>query len=241
MQDSTGTRGKLREIYDILLNSFGPQGWWPVYSDGGPGYHPDDFSYPSTGRQRLEIAIGAILTQQTSWKNAEKALRNLMENGLIDLEGLKGIDGKRLENLVRCSGYYRQKAERLKVFSGKVLEKYGCLDRMLSLPQDELRGALLSIKGIGRETADSIMLYSAGKPIFVVDAYTFRAMERLGIHSERDYDALQSVFHRSIKRDERTYNEFHALLVRLGKEHCRRVPMCEGCPLRPLCKYDKKV
>ncbi len=241
MQNSARTCGKLREIYEALLKSFGPQGWWPVYSDGGPGYHPGDFSYPSTERQRLEIAIGAILTQQTSWKNAEKALKNLMENDLIDLKRLAETDTNELEKLIISSGYYRQKAERLKVFAANILENYGSLDSMLSLPREEVREALLCIRGIGKETADSILLYSAGKEIFVVDAYTFRAMERLGICPDRDYDALQSIFYQCIKRDARIYNEYHALLVRLGKNHCKRMPVCSDCPLRPMCEHNKKL
>ncbi len=239
MQDSRGN--KVREIYSRLYSFFGPQGWWPVYSDDGPGYHPGDFSYPRTERQRIEIAFGAILTQQTAWKNVEKALNNLINENLIDFERILEIPEESLQSLIISSGYYRQKAERLRIFSEFVLNNYGNLESLFSLDLPELREELLSVKGIGKETADSIILYSAKKPIFVVDAYTFRAAERIGLVDVRDYDTLQELFHSSIETDVEIYNEYHALFVELGKRYCTKKPMCEGCPLRDLCAYNKKT
>ena len=239
MQDNRGDT--LREIYSRLYSFFGPQGWWPVYSDDGPGYHPDDFSYPRTERQRIEISFGAILTQQTAWKNVEKALNNLIKEGLIDLQKMTEISDEKLQNLIIPSGYYRQKAERLKSFSKFVLKNYGDMKSLFSIEIPELRKQLLSIRGIGKETADSIILYSAKKPIFVVDAYTFRAAERLGVIDRRDYESLQDMFHENIEPNVRIYNEYHALFVELGKKYCTKKPRCENCPLRGICTYNKKT
>ena len=239
MQDNSGDT--VRGIYSRLHSFFGPQGWWPVYTDNGPGYHPGDFSYPRTERQMVEIAFGAILTQQTAWKNVEKALKNLMDEDLIDLEKMANISDERLQKLIVPSGYYRQKAERLKAFSRFVLENHGDMRSMLSLPIEELRRELLSVKGIGKETADSIILYSGRRPIFVVDAYTFRVMERIGLMEKRDYDMLQDLFQGSMEPDHRVYNEYHALLVELGKRHCTKRPKCQGCPLSEICSYNKKT
>ncbi len=240
MQDSSG-RGKITEIYEKLLAFFGPQGWWPVYSDNGPRYHPGDFSYPKTDIQRIEIAFGAILTQQSSWKNAEKALFNLMEHGLLDLEGILETEEEILRNIIRSSGYFRQKAERLKLFSGFVLDRHGDMEDLFSSDTKELRRELLSVKGIGNETADSIILYAAKKPKFVVDAYTFRLIERMGIAEERDYDSVQRLFEEEMPKNPEIYSEYHALLVELGKNHCRKKPNCTDCPLKQICLYNKKA
>ncbi len=237
MQD---THRAVKEIYSTLHSFFGPQGWWPVYSDSGPGYHPGDFSYPRSEMQRVEIAFGAILTQQASWKNAEKALKSLINHGLLDMEKILESEREKIEELIRPSGYFRQKAERILGFSSYVLENHGSLQRMFSQDIDALREELLSIKGIGKETADSIILYSAKKPIFVVDAYTYRIMERLGIIGRKDYDEVQELFHASLKRDLESYNEYHALLVELGKNFCRKKPFCADCPLKEICPYNKK-
>jgi endonuclease-3 related protein len=239
MQDTH--RDALREIYSRLHSFFGPQGWWPVYSDDGPGYHPGDFSYPRTERQRVEIAIGAILTQQTAWKNVEKALKNLIDHDLMDLGKIMDIPLENLQTLIKSSGYYRQKALRLKEFSSYVLNNHGSLENMFSLDTMDLRKELLSIKGIGKETADSIILYSAKRPMFVVDAYTFRVGERIGFVEKRDYDVLQRLFHESIEPDVSVYNEYHALFVELGKRFCTKNPRCEGCPVSEICAYNKKT
>ena len=240
MQDTDRER-KITLIYEKLLDFFGPQGWWPVYSDRGPGYHPSDFSYPKTERQMLEISFGAILTQNTSWKNAEKALLRLISEGLLDLKRIAEADSGTLESLIRSSGYFRQKALRLKGFSSFVLREHGDIENLLSLDVRTLRNELLSVKGIGKETADSIILYAARKPKFVVDAYTFRIAERTGIFGERDYGLLQGLFEGSLPKKHEIYNEYHALLVELGKEYCGKTPDCSSCPLKPICIYNKKA
>ncbi len=240
MQNNDRIRS-VKDIYEKLLSRFGAQGWWPVYSDGGPGYHPGDFSYPRTETQRTEIVFGAILTQQSSWKNAEKALFALMGMDLLDLKRIADIDIGVLQKLIRPSGYFRQKSLRLKDFSCFVLENYGGLEELLYLDMKNLRKELLSVKGIGNETADSIMLYAAKKPKFVVDAYTFRIAGRLGLIEDWDYDALQRLFEGGLPERHETYNEFHALLVELGKRHCGKRPNCGGCPLKEMCPYNKKT
>ena len=241
MQDTSGN-DKLKTVYSILYSHFGPQGWWPVYSDGGRGYHKGDFSLPSTEKQRLEIAFGAILTQQASWKNAEKAIFNLMERNMLSAQAIMDAPEDELQRFIRSSGYFRQKAARLKGFSRFLLERYGgSMGALLAGGPDRVRKELLSINGIGRETADSIMLYAGNIPVFVVDAYTFRMAERTGIHLDRDYEELKSIFESSVERDFRTYNEYHALIVELGKMHCRPRPLCQGCPLRDICAYHKKL
>jgi len=242
MQDST-REAQLKTAYSLLYRHFGPQGWWPVYSDGGRGYHKGDFSIPFSEVQRLEIAFGAILTQQASWKNAERALVRLIEKGLISPEKILKSSDEELHAIIRSSGYFRQKAERLKALSAFLIERYdGKMSEMLSGEPETVRNELLSIKGIGRETADSIMLYAGNIPTFVVDAYTFRMAERMGICGEKDYERLKSVFEASVEPDFRIYNEYHALIVELGKRYCRkREALCDSCPLRALCKYDKKL
>lgn len=206
----------LLKIYSLLYDRFGPQYWWP-------------------GESKLEVIVGAILTQNTNWKNVETAINRLKENNMLSVE-------KMLENeyllpeLIRSTGYYRVKAERLINVMRKIKE-YGTLDMFLSLPMDILRSELLSIKGVGYETADSIILYAAGYPIFVVDAYTRRIFSRLGIirGSER-YEYIQDIIMNNTPKDTNLYNEFHALLVELGKRYCKKTPIHNGCPLSILCR-----
>ena len=239
---NTSREAQLKTAYSLLYTHFGPQGWWPVYSDGGGGYHKGDFSLPSTEKQRLEIAFGAILTQQASWKNAERALMNLMEHGLLSPERILGVHDEEMHAIIRSSGYFRQKTERLKAFSAFLVDRYGgSISEMLSGEVESVRKELLSLKGIGKETADSIMLYAGNIPTFVVDAYTFRMAERTGIMPDRDYEALKSEFEDALGGDFRLYNEYHALLVELGKRHCRTRALCEGCPLQAVCPYHKKL
>ncbi len=241
MQDTSGET-QLKTAYSLLYSHFGPQGWWPVYSDGGTGYHAGNFSLPGTDKQRLEIAFGAILTQQASWENALKALKNLMKERILDPEKIVATPNKKLYEIIRSSGYFKQKAERLKIFSRFLLDNYGGrVTALLSGEEEYVRSELLSIKGIGNETADSMMLYAGNMPTFVVDAYTFRMAERIGVYGERDYAALKSLFESSVQRDFRIYNEYHALIVELGKRHCRTRPFCNGCPLSEICTYHKKL
>ena len=193
------------EIYNKLLDQFGHKLWWPADTP-------------------FEVVVGAILTQQTKWENVEKAIRNLNERRLLDAQSLSRSQLDEIEGLVRCTGFYRQKAKRLKDISTFFLENPDVLEK----PGDELRKVLLSLKGIGEETADSIVLYAADKPRFVIDAYTRRMCRCLGI--EGDYGELQSVFESSIQQDVPLYKEFHALIVEYGKQFCGK-KRCAECIL----------
>ena len=196
-------------IFDKLYSHFGPQHWWP-----GEG---------------IEIPIGAILTQQTSWNNVEKALANLKNHKCLNISCLQSIPLADLERLIRPSGYYRQKARTIK-----------SLISLLSTCSRPTREQLLQIKGIGPETADSILLYAFNKPIFVVDAYTFRILNRLGLFNGQNYKRCQELFMNNLPHDPQLYNEYHALLVKLGKEVCLlKNPRCFICPLIDLCIYHK--
>jgi endonuclease-3 related protein len=205
----------LGTLYERLLDRYGPQRWWP-------------------GDSPLEIAVGAILTQNTNWSNVEKAIANLKQAGLLDARRLQESDGEGLAETIRPSGFYRVKARRLKAFIDFLAGRYGgSMERMGREDEQVLRERLLAIHGIGEETADSILLYALGKPVFVIDAYTRRVLSRHGMAGERDpYTDLQTLFHREMERDTAIYNEFHALFVRVGKECCRPRRLCESCPLK---------
>lgn len=209
---------RIRNFYRDLFDRYGPQGWWP-------------------GESRIECILGAILTQKTSWQNVEKAIDNLKRDNLISIESLNLITTDELARLIRSSGYYNQKAVKIKTFIRFVVQEYsGSLEKMFAEPSSELRKKLLGIKGIGPETADSIMLYAGGIPVFVVDTYTYRILSRHGLVPENtSYHEIQELFMDSLEKDSETFNEYHALLVKLGKEHCKKSsPVCEGCPL----EYD---
>lgn len=193
------------ELYNKFLNLFGHKNWWPSDTP-------------------FEVVVGAVLTQQTKWENVEKAIRNLKENELMAAEPLARADLENLEGLVRCTGFFRQKAKRLKDISTFFYENPGIFDK----PVDELRDILLSMNGVGEETADSIVLYAADKPKFVIDAYTKRMCRCMGI--EGDYGELQSLFESSIPLDVPLYKEFHALIVEYGKQFCGK-KRCEECVL----------
>jgi len=203
------------EIYRRLFEAFGPRHWWP-------------------GETPFEVMVGAILTQNTSWNNVEKAISRLKEKKALTPEGIHRLKRSQLAPLIRSSGYYRIKAERLKDFVDFLFEEYdGDLDRMGRKSLEALREELLQIKGIGPETCDSILLYGLRKPIFVVDAYTRRILSRHGIISERaSYDEIQKLFMDHLAPEERLYNEYHALLVRLAKVACLKKPKCDICPIQ---------
>ncbi|MFI5322396.1 MAG: endonuclease III domain-containing protein [Thermodesulfobacteriota bacterium] len=208
-------KARIERFYEELYDKFGPQGWWPA-------------------KTALECILGAILTQNTSWSNVEKALDNLMSQNLISIERLDLITTDELAVLIRPSGYYNQKAVKIKKFVSFLLREYsGSLDNMFAEDKSILREKLLSIQGIGPETADSIMLYAGMIPVFVVDAYTWRILSRHGlVPIETSYDEIQELFTDSLREDAVMFNEYHALLVKVGKEHCRkRNPLCGGCPL----------
>ena len=198
-------------VYRSLLRELGPQGWWPVTHEGpGPSYHPGDYSFPRTQLQQWEICAGAILTQNTAWKNVEKALVNLRNAGIWSPEAILEIQKRRLEQLINPSGFFRQKAERLRIFAEEVRER-GVKAFLKKTSRDDL----LSIKGIGPETADSILLYAGKRPFFVVDAYTRRMFS---FPKKMAYQEIQELFGRSFPKDWRIYNEFHALIVQKGKQ-----------------------
>ncbi len=214
-------RQELERIYRRLLDRYGPQHWWP---GDGP----------------FEMIIGAILTQSTAWTNVEKAIVNLKEAGALNPAFLNRIPLDDLAGLIHPSGYYNAKARKIKAFAERLGESYGgSLAAMLAGDIATLRRELLSIYGIGQETADSIILYAAGKPVFVIDAYAYRILTRLGLSADRtNYTALQALFMDNLPHDEKLYNEYHALLVRHGKETCKRSPHCRHCCLIDLCRFQ---
>jgi endonuclease-3 related protein len=193
------------EIYNKLLDQFGHKIWWPADTP-------------------FEVVAGTILTQQTKWENVERAIRNLKKRRLMNAESLSGSELEEIEELVRCTGFYRQKAKRLKDISAFFYNNPDLFER----PGDELRKILLSLKGVGEETADSIILYAADKPKFVIDTYTKRICRCMGI--EGDYEKLQTRFESSIPQDVLLYKEFHALIVEYGKQFCGK-KRCNECIL----------
>ncbi len=216
---------KFDELYHLLFNYYGDPNWWP-------------------GDSRFEIILGAILTQQTNWKNVEKALTNLKEAGILSAEDGPSIfrlletDEDELKRLIHPSGFYNQKARRLRETARFFKEAVnGDLDRFEGWETRILRTKLLALKGIGNETADSILLYALERPVFVIDAYTFRILERLGIYRDqrKDYLALQSQFHGSLDRNLPLFQRYHGLLVVHAKDFCRSRPLCETCPIKLSC------
>jgi endonuclease-3 related protein len=208
---------KLMQMYDLLLASYGKQGWWP-------------------GSGRFETIVGAILTQNTNWANVDKALNKLKAANALDADKLYRMDQDCLAELIRPAGYYNIKAGRLKNFLGWLYDNYdGDLERLAGMSVYSLREELLSVKGIGRETADSILLYAFDKPVFVVDTYTARVVIRHGlIEQEAGYEQLRDLFESNLPQDTKLFNEFHALIVQAGKKYCKPKPKCHGCPLESL-------
>ncbi|MBI5595340.1 MAG: endonuclease III domain-containing protein [Elusimicrobia bacterium] len=214
---------------------FGRQGWWPVTDAGGlrPRYRPGRYAAPAPA-QALEVCVGAILTQNTAWSNVEKALAAV--HGARSLRRLARIPRARLERLIRPSGYFRQKAERLRLFARWAGDAPSLALRLRKSPLPALRTELLSLKGVGPETADSMLLYAGGRPAFVVDAYTRRIGSRIGWFAPAaGYAEVQAFLTARLPRSVPVYNELHALFVRLAKEHCRTKPQCAGCPLKGGC------
>lgn len=207
--------GLLKEGFDKLFSFYGPRHWWP-------------------GDTPFEVMVGAILTQNTNWKNVEKAIKNLKSERVLDPHKLLRLHPMRLAALIRPAGYYRLKAGRLRNFLKYLVERYGGCDGKMALrPTGELREELLEVKGVGRETADSILLYALDKKIFVIDAYTKRILARHGLCAdEATYEDLQGLFMDSLPDDVELFNEYHALIVEAGKDFCRnKKPRCDGCPL----------
>lgn len=210
-------RRTLLRIYDRLYERFGPRHWWPADT-------------------AFEVIVGAILTQNTSWRNVEKAIYNLKKKRLLEPRRLHKLNIKTLASVIRPAGFFNVKAARVKGFVNFLFLRYNYNIRsMLSKPLPALRKELLEIKGIGPETADSILLYAAGKPIFVIDAYTKRIFSRHKlVKKDIDYHELQNLFMASLPRKAALFNEYHALLVEAGKTYCRRKPLCNECPLGDL-------
>ncbi|MFH1835289.1 MAG: endonuclease III domain-containing protein [Methanobacteriota archaeon] len=239
------TREGLLRVYDALFKAYGFQGWWPITSKACEGkfheggYHPGDYKVPESPGDKLEVAVGAILTQSTSWKNVEKAIARLQGAGIVTLDALKRTPKPLLSNLIKSSLYHNVKAEKLKCFAEFVNKEFdGDIEALLELPVGELRLMLLSIWGVGPETADSIILYAAKKPSFVVDTYTKRFFSRLGfLNGDESYDEVKKYFEENLPRQVSLYNEYHALIVEHAKRHCKVRPECTECPLHEKCKY----
>ena len=200
----------IKKIYKILYKTYGSQNWWPV----------------TTQNKQFEIIIGTILTQNTSWKNVEKAILNLKQENLIEPNKILKIKTQKLAELIRPSGYFNQKSERLKLISKFYIEN-----------KNPAREKLLEVKGVGPETADSILLYAFNKPSFVIDLYTKRIFSRIGLCKESDsYETIQNLFMNNLEHDSKLFNEYHALIVEHAKRHCSKKPNCINCPLTDYCK-----
>lgn len=209
----------LARLYRVLLAAFGPQHWWPA---------------PPGREAPLEVMVGAVLTQNTNWRNVERALANLRAAGVLAPEALSRLSEGELARLVQPSGFYRVKARRLKALLDWLMASAGGdLGRLRRRRRSRLREELLALPGIGPETADSILLYALGKPTFVVDAYTRRVLGRHGlIDPGARYDEVKALFESSLPRRLALFNEYHALFVELGKRFCRPRPRCAECPAR---------
>ncbi len=218
---------RLLRVYENLLKQYGKQNWWPAHN------------HKSAYMRKWEVCVGAILTQNTNWSNVEKVLDNLIAANCLSAEKIAGIDIKKLERLIKPSGFYRQKAKRLKIFSNHVLKKHGSARNFL---KNATRDEMLAINGIGHETADSILLYACDKAHFVVDAYTRRIFSRLNIIDEgMKYGEIKGFFEGNLPQDISIYNEFHALIVIHAKQRCRKKPVCEGCALVGKCGYCSRI
>lgn len=207
------------DIYERLLAFYGPQCWWPAQTP-------------------FEVMVGAVLTQGTSWRNVEKAIYGLKSLSLLSPEAIRRMDDEELSAIIRPCGFYRVKTKRLKSLINWLGAYDDSLERLSSEETDVLRRSLLGVKGIGKETADAILLYALGRPVFVIDSYTRRIMSRLGMGpDDGSYDKLQRLFGDTLPNDPQLFNEFHALLVRLGKDACRPTPLCLRCCLVTLCSF----
>ncbi|MBN2067539.1 MAG: hypothetical protein JW744_03665 [Candidatus Diapherotrites archaeon] len=225
------------QIYKKLLLEFGPQLWWPVTEKGefAPTYRERKRLSES---QRFEICIGAILTQNTDWKNVMKALGNLSRAGMLSCPKIAGSPQEEIAQLVKPSGYFNQKAKKLVFFSQYLKKNYSCsVKKLFKKPIPELRAELLSLHGIGNETADDIILYAAEKPSFVVDVYTTRFLGRFFGKGKLSYVEAKSFFESQLPQNTQLFNEFHALLVEHGKRFCRKKPNCAHCFLKASCPF----
>ena len=214
----------LLKLYQDLLRAHGHQDWWPGREDP------------------FEVIVGAILTQRTTWTNAAGVIDALRAAKMLAPEAIRQAESRELEVLIRPAGFYRAKTAKLRAFCTMLWTEYaGDLSRLLALPLEDLRSVLLSVHGIGDETADAILVYAAGKPSFVIDAYTRRLLTRLGwIEGRESYQRLRKAFTQALPTDVGTFAEYHALIVRHGKTHCRSRPRCNTCPLADRCETAKQ-
>ncbi len=223
MENDTGgetiphRREQLMELFDALFKRYGALNWWPADTP-------------------FEVCVGAILTQNTNWGNVEKAIANLKREGLLSVEAILDTQPERLAELIRPSGFFNVKTVRLKGFVEWLVTRHGSLDAMFAGEWRPLRDELVRVPGIGPETCDSILLYAGQKPSFVVDAYTRRLFSRLGLVSEKDdYHEVRALFMEHLPTDVPLFNEYHAQIVEHCKCHCRKTPVCDGCPLKAAC------
>ncbi len=222
MHDSADLARQLLDIYDSLFARYGPQHWWPAETP-------------------LEVMVGAVLTQSAAWSNVERAIANLKSAGALSARAIRELPQEELARLVRPSGYFNLKARKLKALAEYLGRRFNDdLDAMAGEALDTLRRELLGVYGIGEETADDILLYAVGKPSFVVDAYTRRLFHRLGLAPARGpYAAYQSLFMDHLPASVALFNEYHALIVRHGKDVCKKQPVCDGCFLLEVCPAGK--
>jgi endonuclease-3 related protein len=206
-------------IYEVLNSFYGASRWWPAETP-------------------FEVMVGAILTQQTNWSNVEKSIQQLKDGGLLDIKSLAKAEIGIIEKKIKQSGFYRQKARRIKLLADHIYKGYhGDLDEFFKKDADSLRSELLSLEGVGYETADSILLYADSKPKFVIDAYTFRIFTRLGKDFGGKYAIAQEFFESQLPFDVGIFRNYHAYLVELGKNFCKTKPQCRNCPLNDLCEF----
>ncbi len=236
---ASGRKARILRLYAALYEAYGPRGWWPLVRRAGKrgfdegGYHPGDYESPRTAADRLSVSLGAILTQNASWTNADRALRAMEAAGLIDVGALLGADTGVIEEAARPSGYFRQKTRKIKVFAEAAAE-----GRWFSRGKPPSREGLLGLWGIGEETADSILLYAFRVPVFVMDAYGRRILSRLGLTEDgASYAEARSLMADSMPERAEDRNECHALFVELAKRSCRKTPECGGCPVRKDCPF----
>lgn len=226
-------------VYKKLLFAYGHQNWWPIIINGGSEYLSEFNKRRRTSMERLEICLGAILTQNTNWKNVEASLIVLKESGSMNVQQLADISRQELAYIIRSSGYFNQKAKKIKNFIKFIQYRLsGDIDNLDRLDLPEARNALLSVWGIGRETADSMLLYAFDRPVFIVDAYTRRIFYRLGyIDGDEEYDDIRYQIEYDLPQDILIYKEYHGLLVKHAKLFCRKKPVCEECPIQGLCLF----
>jgi len=210
-------------LYEMMDKAFDVENWWPSESP-------------------FEIMIGAILTQQTSWESVDRTLRTMRREGVLSPSSMASMDGARLEDIIRPCGFYRQKAERVQSLARYIVERYGgSPSPLLEKEVEEARRELLSLKGVGKETADSILLFAGHRPVFVAASYVSRVLERTGVFSSRDYDEIQRFVESSLPGPPEHLARLYALFVQLAKTYCKSSPLCHQCPLREYCPFPRQT